>query len=133
MQPTISPGDVILAVPGDPSAESIVVFKPPPSWTSDPTPFVKRVIGLGGDTIEMRRGAVVRNGKVLEESYAQGPTEAAPDQSTWVVPDGSVFVLGDNRQRSADSRVFGAIPIGNVLGIASWRCRPSATPLVPTG
>ena len=102
----------------------IVVFNPPASWTTDPTPFIKRVIGEPGDTIEVKDdGFVYVNGVKLPEPYTykneQGvnePTDAAPDQSTWVVPPDELFLLGDHRQKSADSRVFGPVPISSVIG-----------------
>jgi signal peptidase I len=100
----------------------VVVFQPPPAWTSRPEPYIKRVIGVGGDIIELRDGRVVVNGTLLDEPYlfrndagVAEPTEAG-DQSRWVVPAGELFVMGDHRQVSADSRIFGAIPVSSVIG-----------------
>ena len=91
----------------------------PTTWTNDATPFIKRVIGVPGDTVEVRDdGIVYVNGIALDEPYTytndEGvpePTEAVADQTSWVVPAGELFVMGDHRQQSADSRVFGTIPI----------------------
>ncbi len=86
------------------------MFRPPPAWTDRPEPYIKRVIGVGGDTVEVRDGRVSVNGMVLDERYlfrndagVIEPTEAG-DQARWVVPDDELFVMGDHRQVSADSR-----------------------------
>ena len=88
-----------------------------------------------GDTVEVRDdGIVYVNGTALDEPYTytndEGvpePTEAGADQTRWVVPAGELFVMGDHRQRSADSRVFGTIPIDNVIGRAFLRYWPIST------
>lgn len=76
--------------------------------------YVKRVIGLPGDIISMKNGLVYINGEQLEEDYALGDTRSHSLLDSIVVPEGCVFVLGDNRESSLDSRYFGAIPIENV-------------------
>jgi signal peptidase I len=99
----------------------VVVFQPPAS-TDFKEPLIKRTIGVGGDTVEVRDGQVFVNGVALDEPYlyrnAAGVTEPtiAGDVSRWVVPDGEVFVMGDHRQVSEDSRVFGPIPVSSVIG-----------------
>lgn len=93
--------------------------------------FIKRIIGLPGDTVTIADGAVAVNGVVLvEESYLKpgSTTEPAsreiqgcdnePSTTTCVVPDGHLFVMGDNRTSSQDSRVFGPIPVDEVVGKA---------------
>jgi signal peptidase I len=94
----------------------VVVFRPPAS-TAIPDPLIKRVIGLGGDTVEVRDdGTVAVNGMVLAEPYLYrndaGVVEptVASDRSRWVVPAGELFVMGDHRKVSEDSGVFGPIP-----------------------
>jgi signal peptidase I len=124
MHPTIEAGDVILLEQRPPASGDIVAFLPPRSWTTDPTPFVKRVIGSAGDDINLVRGQVLRNGSVLEEPYALGPTEASDGPVRWQVPDGQLFVMGDDREKSADSRSFGSVPVGQVIGVATWRREP---------
>jgi signal peptidase I len=112
-----------------------VVFSPPSDWTQDPTPFIKRVIGLPGDRVEIKDdGKVYVNGVALDEPYtyknAAGvnePTTTLTDQSSWVVPAGELFVMGDHRQKSADSRAFGPIPESNVIGRAFLRYWPIGT------
>jgi signal peptidase I len=100
----------------------VVVFQPPETVTDRTEPFIKRVIGGGGDTVEVRDGQVFVNGVALDEPYlfhnAAGVAEptVAGDQSRWVVPDGELFVMGDHRQVSEDSRVFGPIPVSLVIG-----------------
>lgn len=78
------------------------------------TRYVKRVIGLPGDVITMQGGVVYINGEQLEEEYALGDTRSHSLLDSIVVPEECVFVLGDNRESSLDSRYFGAIPIENV-------------------
>jgi len=125
MERTLEPGQFVLVDKLTPrwddySRGDVVVFNPPETWTADPTPFIKRVIGLPGETVEVRDdGNVYVNGIMLDEAYTYDndegvtePTEVAPDQTRWVVPAGQLFVMGDHRQRSADSRVFGPISTG---------------------
>jgi len=139
MERTLEPGQYVLVDKLTPRWDDygrgdIVVFNPPKTWTTENTPFIKRVIGLPGDTVEVKDdGLVYVNGVAIEEPYtyknAEGvaePTEVG-DQTRWVVPEGELFVMGDHRQRSADSRVFGTIPIGNVIGRAFLRYWPIST------
>ena len=100
----------------------VVVFQPPATSTDRKEPFIKRVIGVGGDTVEVRDGQVSVNRVALDEPYLfhndagiTEPTEAG-DQTRWVVPEGELFVMGDHRQVSDDSRVFGPIPVSSVIG-----------------
>lgn len=80
--------------------------------------YVKRVIGVEGDTIELVDGAVVLNGSQLKEDYAQGETlpENARVEYPVTVQAGEVFVLGDNRAVSVDSRDFGCVIFNNIKG-----------------
>jgi signal peptidase I len=77
--------------------------------------FVKRVIGIGGDQISIRDGAVYLNGRRLREPYANGPTDGAGEIE---VPGEHVFVLGDNRSQSCDSRVWGPLAVRRIIGVA---------------
>jgi signal peptidase I len=140
METTLEPGQYVLVDKLTPrwddySRGDIVVFNPPETWTSDRTPFIKRVIGEPGDVVEVRDdGFVYVNGVKLDEPYTykneQGvnePTETSPDQTRWVVPEGQLFVMGDHRRKSADSRLFGPIEVGNVVGRAFLRYWPIGT------
>lgn len=108
----------------------VVVFQPPETVTDRTEPFIKRVIGIGGDTVEVRDGQVFVNGVALDEPYlfhsAAGAAEAtvASDPSRWVVPEGELFVMGDHRQASEDSRIFGPIPVSSVIGRGVLRYWP---------
>jgi signal peptidase I len=125
----------------DYSRGDIVVFEPPEAWRQGgpSTPFIKRVIGLPGETIEIRGGSVFVNGTKLEEDYIYDlqPTLASDEPASWTVPDGQLFVMGDHRAASADSRVFGPVDRGSVIGRAWLRYWPVAelgilpTPVYP--
>jgi signal peptidase I len=106
--------------PGD-----IVVFDPPiPGAT---IPFVKRVIAVGGDTVDLRDGDVFVNGRIVEIPQARGRTlsQAGPVTYPFTVPDGQVFVMGDNRTFSSDSRTFGPVPVQNIIGKVIIRFWPA--------
>lgn len=93
----------------------VVVFHPP--YPSD-KPYIKRVIGLAGDTIDIHDGAVYRNGVQLDEPYLEGvqtTCHLAP-HCALTISDGMVYVLGDNRSNSSDSRVFGPVAKDDILG-----------------
>jgi signal peptidase I len=80
--------------------------------------FIKRVIGLPGDTVEGIDGGVYVNGERLVEPYLKDPDSPIPPFGPVVIPDGQLFVMGDNRAASQDSRYFGAIPEEDVVGNA---------------
>lgn len=80
--------------------------------------FIKRVIGLPGDVVEGHDGGVWVDGERLVEPYLKDPDYEHPDFGPVVVPDGMLFVMGDNRAASQDSRFFGPIPIDEVVGRA---------------
>lgn len=144
MQHSFEPDDHLLVDKLTPrwdaySRGDVVVFAPPEGVTPSRTPFIKRVIGVAGDTVEVRDdGLVYVNGTALDEPYLytndaglREPTTA--EQARWVVPDGELFVMGDHRQASEDSRVFGPIPVASVLGRAVLRYWPiSAFGIVQT-
>ncbi|WP_397379503.1 signal peptidase I [Paenibacillus sp. YYML68] len=82
----------------------------------DPNMYVKRVIAKSGDAVEIKDGQVFLNGQLLDEPYVKEPMYPEPPR-TWTVPEGHVFVLGDNRNNSKDSRQIGFVPFNHVLGI----------------
>ncbi|RKP48000.1 signal peptidase I [Cohnella endophytica] len=81
----------------------------------DRTFYVKRVIGKPGDVLELKDHEVYRNGEPLDEPYVKEAMEQS-DGERWVVPDGHIFVMGDNRNNSEDSRAIGFIPLDHVMG-----------------
>jgi signal peptidase I len=101
-----------------PERGDIVVFDPPGS--SDGKPYIKRVLALEGETVEVKNGSVYVNGTQVEEPYIQdGITDCYSDEAcTWTVPEGNVWVMGDNRRNSSDSRAFGPVPVENIIGKA---------------
>lgn len=101
----------------------IVVFTTPPGVDRSYKDLVKRVIGLPGDVVEGRDGHVVLNGKVLEEKYLPNGTYTS-DFGPVTVPANSVWVMGDNRTNSEDSRVFHAIPQNTIVGRVFVRIWP---------
>ncbi len=136
MERTLEPDQYVLVDKLTPrfdaySRGDIVVFEPPDAWVQggSRTPFIKRVIGLPGDTIEVRDGSVWVNGVRLVEPYVYDgqPTTASEEPARWVVPAGDLFVMGDHRQASADSRAFGPIAQSAVIGRAWLRYWPLDT------
>lgn len=85
--------------------------------------LIKRVIGLPGETVESRGGRVYVNGELLVEPYLQ-PTIVTPDFAPTTIPEGRLWVMGDNRQLSRDSHVFGPIDAGGVIGRAVFKVWP---------
>lgn len=115
----------------------IVVFQPPPGASQSGAPFIKRVIGLPGDRIDLVGGRVQVNGVALDESaytYEGQPTLPTGTLDHWLVPQGSLFVMGDHRADSTDSRAaaLGPIPESSVIGRAVVRYWP-LTSLVVLG
>ena len=102
---------------GEPERGDIIVFTPP---TASNKPYVKRVIGLPGETIGFRDGYVYVDGERLDEAYLGGPiTDCRAERYCEVtVPEGYVYVLGDNRDNSADSRRFGPVDVDAIIGQA---------------
>lgn len=123
METTIMTGDRIFAEKvtynfESPKAGDIVLF-------SDPeTParvLVKRVIAVGGQTVDLQDGFVVVDGVKLSESYTRGFSYALSNSDIsypYTVPQGEVWVMGDNRENSQDSRYFGSVDVDTVFGKA---------------
>ncbi|HEY3524163.1 MAG TPA: signal peptidase I [Candidatus Limnocylindrales bacterium] len=105
----------------------IIVFDPPATVVDEgDTPFIKRIVALPGENVAIDDGRVFVDGNPLDEPYlfAGQPTQAGGSRHSWTVPDGDVFVLGDHRQASSDSRVFGPIAESSIIGRAWLRYWP---------
>ena len=110
MEHSFQPGDYVLVDKLSPRFDDykrgdVIVFSPPPGFEDGgTTPFIKRVIGVAGDTVAIHDGEVWVNGTALVEPYVyEGqPTDPPAAQSTWIVPPGDLFVLGDHRAASQD-------------------------------
>lgn len=119
MEPTLYAGDYVLVSKfiyklKEPARGDIVVFEAPFDSQKD---YIKRVIAAGGESVEVKSGTVYINGKKIEEPYVIN----AQDLSNFgpiIVPEDKLFVMGDNRPNSQDSRIFGPIPENVVLGKA---------------
>ena len=99
-----------------PERGDVVVFDPP---ASSDKPYIKRIIGLPGEEITFAQGHVFVDGVQLPEDYIQDRTRCnREDRCDVVVPEDHVFVLGDHRSNSSDSRVFGVVPVENIVGKA---------------
>lgn len=142
MEHTLEPDQYVLVDKLSPRWDTykrgdIVVFDPPADWVQENgTPFIKRVIGVGGDTVEIKAdGLVYINGVALHEPYlyavapgdAPQPTTPSAGQSKWVIPAGELFLMGDHRENSADSRAFGPVAVSQVIGRAWLRYWPIGT------
>lgn len=117
MEPTLQPGEILLVNKmayrfGEVAYGDIITFHYPLDPDLD---YVKRVIGLPGDKVVVAEQRVYINGHELYEPYISAPPEY---EGRWQVPADSLFVLGDNRNPSADSHVWGFVPIENVFGKA---------------
>jgi signal peptidase I len=117
MLPTLHDGEFVLVNRlsyrlGVPVRGDIVVFR---SVTQPDLDLIKRVMGIPGDKLNIGHGQVRINGVVLNEPYINAEPRYSGD---WSVPEGYLFVLGDNRNDSSDSHAWGLLPIRNVIGKA---------------
>ena len=148
MEPTLDVGQRVLVqrvtrrLGSDPKIGDIVVFHPPAGADSSPArcgapvvegrscsapttgrsdqTFIKRVVAVGGDTITVKDGLLVRNGRTQPAPYAAdcGGGGACDLPQPIVVPKGDVFLMGDNRGSSDDSRFWGPLPVNRIIGRA---------------
>jgi signal peptidase I len=98
---------------GSPERGDVVVFKSPTNRARD---FIKRIIGVPGDKVQIRDGVVYINDEPLDEPYTTGATTCPC--GPWQIEEGHFFVMGDHRSNSSDSRVIGQIPEKDIVGKA---------------
>jgi signal peptidase I len=117
METTFMPGDVLVVNKlayklGHYKTGDVVIFHNPNYEKED---FIKRIIGTPGDTVVIQDGKVYVNGNLLQEKYISQPPLY---EGEWRVPNDALFVLGDNRNESSDSHVWGYVPLTDVVGKA---------------
>lgn len=135
MQPTLYEGDFVMVNKlaykiGSPERGDVIIFHYPPD--PDREPYIKRVIGLPGDNVQVQNGTVYINDEPVQEPYISAPPAYTGE---WTIPEDTVFVLGDNRNHSSDSHNWGTVPIENVIGkalvvylpVAHWQILDSDT------
>ena len=119
MEPTLQSGEFVIVnklayLLGKPSIGDVIVFHFPRDPDQE---YIKRIIGLPGDRVEIGEGQVYVNGQVLNEDYiAASPVY----ENVWDVPEDALFVLGDNRNNSSDSHNWGPVPLDFVIGKATF-------------
>ena len=126
MVPTLEVGDRVLASKFiyrifEPERGDIVVFD---SVNEDDQTLIKRVVGVAEDEIQVQGGVLYVNDEAQEEPYLNDADQFRSYYGPTVVPEGHIFVMGDNRGNSADSRVFGPLPLENLKGEAFMRFWP---------
>jgi signal peptidase I len=122
MRETLLPGDFVLVNriaykvgdfnTGDIKRGDVIVFDPP---FAAPEPYIKRVVGLPGETVSIEDGNVYVDEVLMKESYIQARFFS---DGIWEVPANEIFVMGDNRNNSSDSRSWGTVPTENIIGKA---------------
>ena len=110
----------------NPGVGAIVVFHPPQALLEagydGQAALIKRVVAVGGDEVEVRDGRLWRNGVVTDPDWSSGPMGYSLPSLR--VPPGHLLVLGDNRNASLDSHLWGPLPVDRVIGTAVWRYWP---------
>lgn len=132
MEPTFYSGDYILTSRvtykmRSPQRGDVVVFKSPRNPDIE---YIKRVIGLPGDKVMIENGNILVNNKLIQENYISARTNLweggfVKEGAVLSIPSDEIFVMGDNRPRSSDSREFGPVTIDNIIGNVFFRYFPS--------
>ena len=121
MEPSLENGQQLLINKivyhfNEPERGDVIILHPPPPYSPDTIPFIKRIIALPNDTVEIKNGAVYVNDSKLKEPYVKEPSAYS---LPWVkVPEGEYFVLGDNRNNTSDSHNGWTVPRQNIIGKA---------------
>jgi signal peptidase I len=118
MQPNLKEGDLVLVNRlvynfSEPKRGDVIVFQNP--INPEDVPYIKRIIGLPGDTVLIGQGKVMINGQLLSEPYLSVTTQRGGE---FTIPEGEYFVMGDNRNNSSDSRAWGNVPAEHIIGRA---------------
>jgi signal peptidase I len=121
MEPNIHDGECIMVNKvsyhfSGPQRGEVIIFNPPPPNEESPYPFIKRVMGLPGETVEIKDGKVFINGIPLAEEYIMAPPDYTMPATK--VPENEYFVLGDNRNNANDSHNGWTVPRDNIIGKA---------------
>ncbi|XAR62838.1 Signal peptidase I [Bertholletia excelsa] len=133
MYPTLRVGDRVIVERASyyirhPAINDIVIFRPPTKQPGfkEGEAFIKRIVAKAGDSVEVHHKALYVNGIAQNEDFlAERPTYTMKET---IVPKGHVFVLGDNRNRSNDSHIWGSVPVKNIIGRYVMSCfRPSGS------
>jgi signal peptidase I len=133
MSPTYNNGAYVFAMKRflktayTPNRYDIVVFGHPHNEDID---YIKRVIGLPGEKLKLTEGKIIINGKTLDEKFIASDVYTSPgkfllENKEIIIPDNNIFVIGDNRSSSSDSREWGFVPIENIRGKVNfcyWGC-----------
>lgn len=138
MEPSLINGEWLLVDKlsyhfGSPGRGDIIIFNPP--CESD-QPFIKRIIGLPGEHIEIKDGSIYISNDEGTFKYIETtdlPSISSTYETSWDIPEGNYFVMGDNRPVSKDSRIFGTVPEDNIIGkvlihyssLSDWGLSPS--------
>ena len=136
MTPALQVGDRVLVNKwsyrfGSPHRGDLVVFSRPEHFDSVEDDLIKRVIAVGGETVTITDNRVLVDGQPIDEPYLAPGTVTQPigeegctPEAPCVIPHGQVWVMGDNRTNSTDSRYFGPIPVSSIVGQAVFRVWP---------
>ncbi|MDE7431548.1 MAG: signal peptidase I [Lachnospiraceae bacterium] len=129
---TINVGDKVIGFRlsylfSDPKRGDIVMFNAP---DKEKTIYIKRIIGLPGDTIKIENNKLYINGELYEEKYVKNGWSAMTGPFTYEVPKGEYFMMGDNRDHSNDSRAWGTVKKDEIIAKAIFRYYPSVKSLM---